>query len=100
MITVTFSAFTFLHAKLKERGVDHSHARRELPDGSTVNDFVSGLGLEPEDVEAVFVDGKVVPKDTPLQDGNRLALVPPGSPGPYRVLLGMVKPGGDVGATS
>lgn len=92
MITVDFSAFMFLQAKLKERGIDHTNARREIPDDTTVDEFLAGLGLGADDVEAVFVDGKVVPGDTRLSDGNRLALVPPGSPGPYRVLLGMVKP--------
>ena len=47
------------------------------------------LGLERRDVEAVFVNGKVVPASSVLRDGDRVAFVPPGLPGPHRYLLGL-----------
>jgi sulfur carrier protein ThiS len=55
-----------------------------------VEDLLAQMDLSPGDVEAVFVNGLVRPVDTVLTDGDRVALVPPGSPGPYRLLLGMV----------
>lgn len=44
--------------------------------------------LDEHDVEFVFINGKVHPKNTSLKNGDRLALVPPGTPGSYRLLLG------------
>ena len=47
------------------------------------------LDIPPERVEVVFVNGKAFdPSKALLNDGDRVALVPPGVPGPYRVLLG------------
>lgn len=100
MIAVTLNAFSFVRAKLAALGVDHDEARHEVPGDITVAGFLAGLGMKQGDVEAVFLNGKVVPQNTPLRDGDRLALVPPGTPGPYRVLLGMAKPGRDPDATS
>jgi len=57
---------------------------------TTVEEFISQVCLAPEEVEAVFINGKVSSFDTILQDKDRVALVPPGIPGPYRVLLGFV----------
>ena len=49
-----------------------------------------GRVLETE-VEAAFVNGVVVPFEQVLEDKDRVALVPPGTPGPYRVMLAMVQ---------
>ena len=47
------------------------------------------LDIPPEKVEVVFVNGKAFdPSRAILTGGDRVALVPPGVPGPYRVLLG------------
>ena len=46
------------------------------------------MQLTCEDVEAVFVNGRVKPLSTVLSDQDRVAFVPHGTPGPYRVLLG------------
>lgn len=89
MITITFNAFTFLRPKLESKGIGYSNARMEIPEGTAVKEFVFELGLEQEDVEAVFVNGRVVPKDSVLQDNDRVAFVPQGTPGPHRALLGI-----------
>jgi len=50
------------------------------------------LDIPPEKVEVVFVNGKAfTPPMAVLTCGDRVALVPPGVPGPYRVLLGFKK---------
>jgi molybdopterin converting factor small subunit len=46
------------------------------------------MQLTRKDVEVVFVNGRVQPIDTVLRDQDRVAFVPHGTPGPYRVLLG------------
>ena len=51
-------------------------------------DLISQVQLSRDDVEVVFINGKVASLDTIIQDNDRVALVPHGTPGPYRVLLG------------
>ena len=91
MITINFSAFSFLQPKLKSKNMAHSNVMLKLPDGISVKLLVKRLGLKLEDIEAVFVNNRVVSMESILQDNDRVAFVPPGTPGPYRVLLGMVK---------
>ena len=89
MATVLFNAFSFLQKKLKAQNRPYAGAWIELADESTVADLISLMGLERTDVEAALVNGTVAPFDTVLRDGDRVGLIPPGTPGPYRVLLGM-----------
>ncbi len=49
------------------------------------------LDLPSEKIEIVFVNGKAMPIDCLIKPGDRVAFVPPGTPGPYRVLLGFKK---------
>lgn len=46
------------------------------------------LGIKKEDVEVIFVNGFVQQLDYPIQPGDRIAFLPPGCPGPYRIALG------------
>jgi len=50
------------------------------------------LDLPLDMIEAVFVNGKAASlEDGQVKPGDRVGFVPPGTPGPYRALLGMVK---------
>ena len=89
MSTITFNAFSFLRPKLAHSGVCYSNAALEIPEGITVDELVARLGLEDGDVEAAFINGKISLLESTLHDGDRVGLVPPGTPGPYRVLLGI-----------
>ncbi|HCR12577.1 MoaD/ThiS family protein [Solidesulfovibrio sp.] len=52
------------------------------------------LALPAEMVEVIFVNGKAfTPENAMVCEGDRVALAPPGVPGPYRVLLGFKKMG-------
>ncbi len=88
MPVITFNAFSFLQKKLKEKQVEYSNVTMRIAPGTTAQDLVEQVQLRPEEVEVVFVNGRVRPLDTILQDNDRVALIPPGTPGPYRVLLG------------
>ena len=46
--------------------------------------------LQEEKIEAVFRNGLIQSLDKKVFPGDRVAFVPCGTPGPYRVLLGMV----------
>ncbi len=89
MMTVTVSAFSFLQDKLKGKLPGYYESPARLEEGATVRMLISGLGLEEGDVEGAFVNGKIRCVDTVLRDGDRVGLVPPGTPGPHRVYLGL-----------
>ena len=91
MATISFNAFSFLQKKLKNKHQPCTNASIEIPDGTTVADLLTRLGLVETEVEAAFVNGVVVPFEQVLEDKDRVALVPPGTPGPYRVMLAMVQ---------
>ncbi|MBF0112449.1 MAG: MoaD/ThiS family protein [Desulfamplus sp.] len=88
---ITINAFSFLQKKLSENGFNFYNSEVELAQNSSVNDLLSYLKLLKNDVEGVFVNGKITPFDTALHDGDRVGLLPHGTPGPYRVMLGIVK---------
>jgi sulfur carrier protein ThiS len=52
-------------------------------------ELVKALDIAPERVEVLFVNRKAYAAATAqVQPGDRVALVPPGVPGPHRFLLG------------
>ena len=90
-MTITFNAFSFLRKKLKEQNIPYVEAPMEFPDGFTPQDIIEQFGFKDDEVEAVFINRKVQSKDTVLKDGDRIALLPPGTPGSYRLVLGIKK---------
>ncbi len=91
MVRITLNALSFLRPKLKAKQIGCSDAPMQVPGGTTVTELIRSFGLDPHEVEAVFVNGRVASRDRELHEGDRVGLVPPGTPGPYRLLLGMVK---------
>lgn len=91
MITITFNAFSFVREKLKDKNIPCINTRLTLKEGSTPRGIMHEYHLSDDDVEFVFINSKVHPKDTVLHDGDRVALVPPGTPGSYRLILGAKK---------
>ncbi len=91
MIEITFNAFSFLRAHLKKRGVPYVNYKMKIEKNSTADSLIDNLGFKNGEVEFVFINGKVLPKNTLLKDGDRVALVPPGTPGSYRLILGAKK---------
>ncbi len=51
-------------------------------------DLAKKLGINPQDVEVIFVNGFVYALDYMIEPGDRMAFLPPGCPGPYRIALG------------
>lgn len=88
MPEITFNAFSFLQKKLKDRDLPFSNVKITIEEGTTPKDLIAQMSLKNSEVEVVFINGKVGKFDTPLADHDRVAFVPQGTPGPYRVLLG------------
>jgi len=60
--------------------------------GLTGSELMGMLNIPEKQVEIIFINGRVfLPADVSLVPGDRVALVPPGTPGPYRVMLGFKK---------
>jgi len=87
------NAFSFARNRLKELDIPCVNVEREIDAGMSAQDLIDSLGLEEKYVEAVFVNGTVLPKNTVLHEGDRVALLPPGTPGSYRLILGIKKAG-------
>ncbi len=58
---------------------------------TTTGELAEKLEIPSDDIEVVFVNGMAQGMDCPVKPGDRLAFVPPGTPGPYRVFLGFVQ---------
>ncbi|OQY02166.1 MAG: thiamine biosynthesis protein ThiS [Desulfobacteraceae bacterium 4572_130] len=91
LLHITFNAFSFLQKKLKKKNFKFSNAIIKIQKNSTVKSLIMKFTLKLDDVEAVFVNGKIVSFDTVLKNNDRVAFLPPGTPGPYRVLLGIIQ---------
>jgi len=89
--TIELRAFMGLSSLFRERGwpfpklVD---VDREM----SGEDLLTLLDIPRDAVEVIFVNGKAsTPDHAVVNAGDRVALAPPGVPGPYRVLLGFRK---------
>jgi sulfur carrier protein ThiS len=68
--------------------------RFELDGDTSGTELLATLDIDPERVEVIFVNGRAMPCAAAIvKPGDRVALVPPGTPGPYRMLLGFTADG-------
>lgn len=86
---IILNAFSFLRKKLQDKQIAYLDARMEIHEGMNVHQLIQFLGFDPHEVEAVFINHTVHPKETFLKEGDRVALLPPGTPGSYRLLSGL-----------
>lgn len=86
---IILNAFSFLREKLKQKGIPYVDAPWVVNDKTRIVDLIDSLGLEQKEVEAVFLNNTVVSKETELHENDRVALLPPGTPGSFRLLSGL-----------
>jgi len=86
---ITLNAFSFARMRLKEMGIPCVNVEQEVDEGISAQALITELGLSDRYVEAVFINGTIMPKETHLKEGDRIALLPPGTPGSYRLILGI-----------
>ena len=60
----------------------------ELAEPTTGARLAAQLEISEEEIEIVFINGFAQSLDYSIQPGDRVAFVPPGCPGPYRMALG------------
>lgn len=86
--TIEIRAFMGLSDVFRERNWGNPK-EVAVTDETTGEALLTLLGLAREQVEVIFVNGKAcAPESAVINGGDRVALAPPGVPGPYRVLLG------------
>lgn len=88
---VNIRLFGFLRSFMKEKGLPDQFEQSMPSEGRSGLHVAAELGLPAERIEAVFRNGLIQQLDAKIYPGDRVAFVPAGTPGPYRVLLGMVK---------
>lgn len=88
---VQIRVFGALRGYMDAQGLPYALEREVPPEGQTAHALARALGIPPEKVEAVFRDGRVINIHDPVCPGDRVALFPYGTPGPYRVFLGMLR---------
>jgi len=89
---ITFNAFSFLRGELEENGVKCRNTPMEIKDDISVAELVESLGVELDKVEGAFINHKLMPKETILHEGDRVALVSPdGIPCHIRAYIGATK---------
>jgi hypothetical protein len=89
--TVNMGIFGFLRRYMDEQGLGYAFEREIAREGETAFDIAMGLSIPPEKIEAVFCNGRVINIYDPVFPGDRLAFFPFGTPGPYRVFLGIAR---------
>lgn len=62
-----------------------------LEDTTTTGALAKKLDIPVHDIEVAFVNGLAQGLDYTVKPGDRVAFVPPGTPGPYRVFLGFIQ---------
>ncbi len=89
MIKITFNAFSTLNIKLKAQGIKCGNKEMQIEPNTSASQLIESLKLKSDEVEALFINHKILPKETILKDGDRVALVPPGGiPNHVKVFVG------------
>jgi len=88
MGTIELRFFSTLQDMMREKGYSFP-TYLEVGQGITVSDLLNHIGLTTLQVEAVMINGTVENYAKLICEGDRVALIPPGTPGPYRVMLGI-----------
>ena len=85
--TIEVSGFLHLDAFFRKR-------YKSIPLILDLEEPISGtslaerLGISIKEIEVIFVNGFVQALDHMIYPGDRMAFLPPGCPGPYRIALG------------
>jgi molybdopterin converting factor small subunit len=87
--STTVRMFGALHTIRRERGLEPTTEVCIPAGGCAARDLACELDLPLEKIEAVFVNHKAYDLDHVIQQGDRVAFVPTGVPGPHRFLLGI-----------
>ena len=60
----------------------------DLSESTTGRKLAESLDIPIDEIEVIFINGFVEELDHVIHPGDRVAFLPPGCPGPYRIALG------------
>lgn len=60
----------------------------EITEGISGRELAKLINIDPDLVEVIFINGFVHDLEAVIHGGDRVAFLPPGCPGPYRIALG------------
>ncbi|WP_237153894.1 MoaD/ThiS family protein [Oryzibacter oryziterrae] len=87
--TIELRAFMGLQMLFRERGWSIPHTF-EIEGEMTGEDLLVRLDIPRDKVESFFINRLAIAiEGSVIRPGDRVALVPPGVPGPHRLLLGI-----------
>ncbi len=89
--TVSVHIFGFLRTHVDSQGLSYAFEKEIAQEGETAYDIARELRIPPEKIEGIFLNGRVKNIHDLVFPGDRLAFFPQGTPGPYRVFLGMAR---------
>ena len=89
--SISIRVFGFLRRHMDEQGLSYAFDKDIDPKGETAHDIAMELHIPPEEIEGVFLNGGVKNIYDSVFPGDRVAFLPYGTPGPYRVFLGMAR---------
>jgi len=96
---VVIRMFGALRTLRCERGFDPVTQIDVPAEGVRARDIAADLDLPVDFIEGVFVNHTVRGLDHRVMPGDRIAFVPPGTPGPHRYTLGLYRAGADDGCS-
>ena len=86
--TIELRGFMQLEGRFRDRGWPNPH-HFQLDRKVDGPELLALLDVPPEEVEVIFVNHTAYPMhQAVVHPGDRVALAPPGVPGPHRLLLG------------
>ncbi|MEA2014496.1 MAG: MoaD/ThiS family protein [Thermodesulfobacteriota bacterium] len=89
--TVSVRVFGFLQAYMDKQGLPCVFEKEIPRRGRTAYDIACELQIPPEEIEGIFLNGSVKNIYDPVFPGDRVAFFPKGTPGPYRIFLGIAR---------
>jgi len=89
--SISIRVFGFLRRYMDEQGLSYAFDKEINSKGETAYDIAVELHIPPEEIEGVFLNGSVKNIYDSVFPGDRVAFIPYGTPGPYRVFLGMAR---------
>ncbi|MDY0087967.1 MAG: MoaD/ThiS family protein [Coriobacteriia bacterium] len=96
----TIRMFGLLHSLRQERGLPSVVEIEIPPEGISARQIALDLELPVDEIEGVFCNHVVHDLDYRIMPEDRVAFVPPGTPGPHRFLLGLYRAGSGSGSTA
>ncbi len=89
--TISLRIFGALRKYMDKQGCPYAFEKEIASTGQTAFDIAHECHIPPERIEAVFCNGRVTNIYDLVFPGDRVAFLPYGTPGPYRVFLGMAR---------